>query len=62
MASGANISRFSLKPDKRCIITECALCYYIIDCIPSLQAEMDGGLMLAEKEFPINRAYDYADW
>jgi hypothetical protein len=28
----------------------------------SLQAEMDGKLMLTQKEIPASYAYDYADW
>jgi hypothetical protein len=59
MAHRGDISRFLLKPDKNCIITEYGLCYYINNHIP-LQAEMDGELMLTEKEIPASYAYDYA--
>jgi hypothetical protein len=61
MAHRRDISRFLLKPDKQRIIAEYGLCYYISNCIPSLQAEMDGKLILIEKEFPSNYTYDYAD-
>ena len=49
MAHRGDISRFLLKPDKHCIIAEYGLCYYMNNYILSLQAEMDGELMLTEK-------------
>jgi len=48
MAHRGNIKRFLLKPDKYRIITESRLCYYISNRIFSLQAEIDGKLMLTE--------------
>jgi len=54
MAHRGDIRRFLLKPDKHRIITEYGLCYYINSYILSLQAEMDGKLMLTEKERGLN--------
>jgi hypothetical protein len=61
MAQRVDIIHFLLKPDKGRIIAEYDLCYHINNQVLSVQAGMDGKLMLTEEEIPVSYIYDCLD-